>query len=83
MQHSTVPLHAPSGDPLAKLGLRDVNPGTWSGSHGWSKHVHGPLIDSINPATLKRLAQVRGAGLEDYEHVMAAAVAAAAAITCS
>src|SRR5580700_7944597 len=79
MQHTTVPLHAPAGDPLAELGLRDVNPGTWSGTHGWSKHAHAPLIDSINPASGKRLAQVRGATLEDYEHVMAAAVAAAAA----
>src|SRR5271163_1529977 len=79
MQHTTVPLHAPAGDPLQALGLRDVNPGTWSGSHGWSKHLHAPLIDSINPATAKRLAQVRGATPEDYEQVMAAAVAAAAA----
>jgi hypothetical protein len=59
MQHTTAPLHAPAADPLAKLGLRDVNPGTWSGSHGWSKHSHAPLIDSINPATGKRLAQNR------------------------
>src|SRR5580658_8608728 len=79
MQHTTVPLHAPAGDPLAELGLRDVNPGTWSGTHGWSKHAHAPLIDSINPATGKRLAQVHGATAEDYEHVMATAVAAAAA----
>src|SRR5271154_6373878 len=79
MQHTTVPLHAPAGDPLQALGLRDVNPGTWSGSHGWSKHLHAPLIDSVNPATGQRLAQVRGATLKDYEHVMAAAVAAAAA----
>src|SRR5579863_6263408 len=77
MQHTTAPL--PAGNPLAKLGLHDVNPGTWSGGHGWSKQLHAPLIDSINPATAKRLAQVRGATLEDYEHVMAAAVAAAAA----
>src|ERR1700733_15098928 len=73
------PPPAPAGDPLCKLGLRDVNPGTWSGSQGWSKHIHAPMIDSINPATAKRLAQVRGATLEDYEHVMSAAVAAAAA----
>ena len=51
MQHTTAPLQAPAGDPLTKLGLRDINPGTWSGSHGWSKHLQGPLIDSINPAT--------------------------------
>jgi len=39
----------------------------------------GPLIDSINPSTGQRLAQVRGATAEDYERVMTAAVAAAAA----
>src|SRR5271170_550196 len=66
-------------DPLQALGLRDINPGTWSGSHGWSAQTEGPLIESINPATGKRLAQVRGATLQDYEQVMAAAVAAAAA----
>ena len=66
-------------DPLRALGLRDVNPGTWSGSHGWSTQTTGPLIDSVNPSTGKRLAQVRGATLQDYEHVMASAVAAAAA----
>src|SRR5450631_2993888 len=65
--------------PLQALGLRDINPGTWSGSHGWSKQTNGAVIDAINPATGKRLAQVRGATLEDYEQVMAAAVAAAAA----
>src|ERR1700723_2266064 len=71
MQHTT--------DPLQALGLLDVNPGTWSGGHGWSKQVDGPLIESINPATGRRLAQVRGATSTDYEHVMSAAVAAAAA----
>src|SRR6266478_3640888 len=71
MQHTTEALQA--------LGLRDINPGTWSGSRGWSTHTGGAIIDSINPATGQRLAQVRGATLEDYEQVMAAAVAAAAA----
>src|SRR3984885_14422662 len=66
-------------DPLQALGLRDINPGTWSGSQGWSRQTEGAVIDSTNPATGKRLAQVRGATLEDYEQVMAAAVAAAAA----
>src|ERR1700678_1331169 len=64
---------------LQALGLSDINPGTWSGSQGWSRQTGGPLIDSINPATGKRLAQVRGATSADYDHVMAAAVAAAAA----
>jgi len=71
MQHTTEALQA--------LGLRDINPGTWSGSRGWSTHTGGAIIDSINPATGQRLAQVRGATPEDYEDVMASAVAAAAA----
>src|SRR6202041_1262153 len=66
-------------NPLQALGLQDINPGTWSGSQGWSRQTNGPLIDSVNPATGKRLAQVRGATAEDYEQVMGAAVAAAAA----
>src|SRR6202041_3982432 len=66
-------------NPLQALGLQDINPGTWSGSQGWSRQTNGPLIDSVNPATGKRLAQVRGATREDYEQVMEAAVTAAAA----
>jgi aldehyde dehydrogenase (NAD+) len=66
-------------DPLRALGLTDINPGTWSGGHGWSRQTGGAIIESVNPATAKRLAQVRGATLADYEHVMTAAVAAAAA----
>jgi aldehyde dehydrogenase (NAD+) len=62
---------------LKALGLRDINSGTWSGSHGWSSSASGAMIDSINPATGQRLAQVRGATPEDYEHVLAAAVQAA------
>jgi aldehyde dehydrogenase (NAD+) len=71
MKHST--------DALNKLGLRDINPGAWSGTHGWSPSTGGTLIDSISPSTGERLGQVRAAGSEDYEHVMSAAVAAAAA----
>ena len=71
MQHIT--------DVLRALELSDINPGTWSGSQSWSKQANGAIIDSINPATGKRLAQVRGATPEDYEDVMASAVAAAAA----
>ena len=66
-------------DTLETLSLRDINPGAWSGSHGWSAHASGRLIDSINPATGSRLGSVRAATPEDYEHVLAAAVAAAAA----
>ncbi len=66
-------------DPLRALGLGDINSGTWSGSHGWSKNTDGPLIESINPATGRRLGAVRGATVADYEQVMSAAVIAAAA----
>src|SRR5579864_5714080 len=65
--------------PHETLGLQDLNAGVWSGSHGWSTDSSGPLIESINPATGKRLAQVRGATLADYERVMKSALAAAAA----
>jgi aldehyde dehydrogenase (NAD+) len=66
-------------NPLESLGLKDINASVWSGSHGWSSDTAGPVIESINPATGKRLAQVRGATAADYEHVLSAAVAAAAA----
>jgi aldehyde dehydrogenase (NAD+) len=68
-----------SNNPLESLELKDINAGAWSGSHGWSTDSTGPLIDSINPATGQRLAQVRGATSADYEQIMNAAVAAAAA----
>jgi aldehyde dehydrogenase (NAD+) len=71
MQHSKNPLEA--------LGLRDINAGTWSGSLGWSTDNSGALIDSINPSSGLRLAQVRAASAADYENVMQSAVAAAAA----
>jgi aldehyde dehydrogenase (NAD+) len=62
---------------LQALGLSQINSGTWSGVHGWSEDTSGALIDSVNPATGLRLAQVRGATVSDYEHVLDAAVAAA------
>jgi aldehyde dehydrogenase (NAD+) len=68
-----------SSDVFAKLGLTKINPGVWSGTHGWSTDGSGPLIDSVNPTTGERLAQVRAASPADYEHVMAAATEAAAA----
>jgi aldehyde dehydrogenase (NAD+) len=76
---SQAPSQASLQAPLQALGLRDVNPGTWSGSHGWSEQTSGPLIECVDPATGKRLAQVHGATIEDYEHVIGAAVVAAAA----
>jgi len=68
-----------SSDIFARLGLSGINPGVWSGKHGWSTDTSGPLIDSFNPTSGERLAQVRGATAADYEHVISAATAAAAA----
>jgi aldehyde dehydrogenase (NAD+) len=65
--------------PLEILGLHDLNPGVWSGSHGWNAQSRGPLIDCVNPATGGRLAQVQAATPETYEQVMAAAVSASIA----
>jgi aldehyde dehydrogenase (NAD+) len=62
---------------LQALGLKELNSGAWSGSHGWSTQTGGALIDSINPASNERIAQVRGATAEDYERVLTAAVDAA------
>lgn len=62
---------------LKALDLHDINSGAWSGGHGWSKQTSGAMIESTNPATGRRLAQVRGATDQDYEHVLTAAVEAA------
>ncbi len=62
---------------LNALGLEAINSGTWSGTHGWSSQNSGALIDSINPTSGERIAQVRASTAEDYEQVMAAAFAAA------
>ncbi len=68
-----------TGETLAKLGLRDVNPGAWAGSHGWSADAAGAVFECINPGSGERLAQVRSATAADYERVLSAATAAAAA----
>jgi aldehyde dehydrogenase (NAD+) len=62
---------------LQSLGLSQINSGTWAGSRGWSEDTSAPLIDSVNPATGLKLAQVRGATAGDYEHVLTSAAAAA------
>ncbi len=65
------------GETLKALGLHELNSGTWSGSHGWSRDTAGALIESLNPTTGQRLAQIRGATGQDYEQVLTAAVQAA------
>ncbi|HTX24414.1 MAG TPA: aldehyde dehydrogenase family protein [Steroidobacteraceae bacterium] len=63
---------------LERLGLAPVHAGAWSGLHGWSRSTDGPSIDVRNPATGERLAQVRAASADDYQHVLQSAAAAAA-----
>src|SRR5215472_6332529 len=63
---------------LKRLGLGPLNPGAWSGSHGWSSTTDGALLNVRNPANGTLIAQVRPASAEDYEHVVSSAVAAAA-----
>jgi len=62
---------------LERLGLTASNPGSWSGSQGWSQSSQGPLIEVRNPATGDLLARVRGASAEDYEQVVSSAAVAA------
>jgi aldehyde dehydrogenase (NAD+) len=67
-----------ANDALRALGLGELNAGVWSGSHGWIGDESGALIDCVNPATGLPLAKVRAATAAGYEHVLAAAVEAAA-----
>jgi aldehyde dehydrogenase (NAD+) len=63
---------------LARLGLKPLNPGAWSGSNGWSASTDGALLNVRNPANGTLLAQVRPANAADYEAVMKSAVETAA-----
>jgi aldehyde dehydrogenase (NAD+) len=64
---------------LSRLGLDAVNPGSWSGSQGFSRGAPGTLINVRNPANGTLIAQVRPAGLPEYENVIVSATQAAAA----
>jgi aldehyde dehydrogenase (NAD+) len=64
---------------LARLDLAPLNPGAWSGTQGWTSSGEAALISVRNPATGTLIAQVRPAGPQDYEAVIASAVDTAAA----
>ena len=64
---------------LARLELAPLNPGAWSGSQGWTSGAEAALLSVRNPATGTLIAQVRPAGPEEYESVIASAAATAAA----
>ena len=59
---------------LRRLGLGPLNPGAWSGTHGWSSTTDGALLNVRNPANGTLIAQVRPASADDYEHVVSSAV---------
>jgi aldehyde dehydrogenase (NAD+) len=63
---------------LRRLGLGPMNPGAWSGSHGWSSTSGDALLNVRNPANNTLIAQVRPASAEDYEHVVSSSVEVAA-----
>jgi aldehyde dehydrogenase (NAD+) len=63
---------------LRRLGLGPLNPGAWSGSHGWSSTTDAALLNVRNPANGTLIAQLRPASVEDYEHVVSSAVEVAA-----
>ena len=62
---------------LSRLELEPLNPGAWSGEHGWAGHDPG-LIEVCSPATGEPIAQVRAASAQDYDDVLASAVKTAA-----
>jgi aldehyde dehydrogenase (NAD+) len=63
---------------FSRLELAPLNPGAWSGSQGWTSGRDAPLLSVRNPANGTLIAQVRPAGPQDYESVIASAVETAA-----
>jgi aldehyde dehydrogenase (NAD+) len=64
---------------LERLGLGEVNAGTWTSAGGWLADDGAPLVDSVNPATGEVLASVRATTAAQYERLMVAAHEAALA----
>ena len=54
---------------LQRLGLSDVNPGTWLGSTSLEDES-APLIESVNPANGEVIASVRSSTAAEYEQLM-------------
>jgi len=58
---------------LAKLQIKDVNPGACTGPDGWITDPQGKEVVSYNPTTGEPIACVVQAGTDAYERVVAAA----------
>jgi aldehyde dehydrogenase (NAD+) len=54
---------------LSKLGLSEVNAGTWSGADS-SESEDAPLINSVNPANGELIAGVRTTTAEEYDKLV-------------
>ncbi len=60
---------------LAKLGLDEINAGTWSGAESCASD-DAPLIESLNPASGEVIASVRSTTAEEYDTLVNKARAA-------
>jgi len=61
---------------LRQFGIQPNHPGACSGPNGWSTTADRALIDAVNPSDETVTARVAGANAQDYDGVLAAAVAA-------
>ena len=60
-------------DLMKKLGLEDLNPGTWTSDGGWLTDTEATRIESINPATGETIASVVATTESQYERVIQSA----------
>ncbi|HAT9718238.1 TPA: aldehyde dehydrogenase family protein [Legionella pneumophila subsp. pneumophila] len=65
-------------DLLQRLNIKSVNPGAFSG-HGWHSDNHVHTLESFNPSTGNKLAEIATCTMDDYEQVMQRAEHAAQA----
>ncbi|HHL3491384.1 TPA: aldehyde dehydrogenase family protein [Legionella pneumophila] len=65
-------------DLLQRLNIKSVNPGAFSG-HGWHSDNHDHTLESFNPSTGNKLAEIATCTMDDYEQVMRRAEQAAQA----
>ncbi|HHT9950345.1 TPA: L-piperidine-6-carboxylate dehydrogenase [Legionella pneumophila] len=65
-------------DLLQRLNIKSVNPGAFSG-HGWHSDNHAHTLESFNPSTGNKLAEIATCTMDDYEQVMQRAEQAAQA----
>ncbi|HDV5709203.1 TPA: aldehyde dehydrogenase family protein [Legionella pneumophila] len=65
-------------DLLQRINIKSVNPGAFSG-HGWHSDNHAHTLESFNPSTGNKLAEIATCTMDDYEQVMQRAEQAAQA----